>query len=298
MINIIWKKISYLTYVGYRQIKWMSGDKSPFGATMKLTSKCTLKCGHCPWLDSKSPDLPTMRWKELIEEVHVLGVRHLVFEGGEPTLRVDLTELVEFAQSKDMIVTIATNCTRPLNDYSPDRFLVSVDGLEETHDSLRRKGTFKKLLENIETTNIEKTALVSLSKINFAQIEDILDRFDKIFDGFWFSFVYDYNDKEKIMLSAKEKQQAAQKILSLLHRYPIINKPSYLKNVSKKRVCRDWLLYTVTADGKIHPGCMVDTVDSCRCDDCELACHREFSDFLEPKYFLHHLLDFINKALK
>ena len=172
------------------------------------------------------------------------------------------------------------------------------DGLEETHDSLRGKGAFKKLLENIGTTDIEKTALVSLSKINVEQIEDILVYFKDIFDDFWFSFVYDYEDKDKIMLDNIEKRKAAKQVLSLMNKYPIINKPSYLKNVGNNRVCRDWLLYTVTSDGEIHPGCMVDAVDSCRCEECELACHREFSDFLELKYFPYHLFDFLKKAFK
>jgi MoaA/NifB/PqqE/SkfB family radical SAM enzyme len=287
------KRLSYIPYVAYRQAKWLLGDRSPFAATLKLTTRCSLKCRHCPWTNDPGDDLPTSRWIEIITELSDKGARHLVLEGGEPTLRDDLQELIAFGQSKNMKVTVASNFTHPLEKYTPDRFLVSVDGMEQIHDRLRGKGAFKRIIENLPTTKVPRIALVSLSQENVHQIKDILDFFTPRLDGFWFSFVYDYEGNEKIALTAEEKKRAGADILTLKKNYPIINLPSYLQQAGTPRKCNDWLLMTVTADGAIHPGCMIEAVEPCRCDECELACHREFSDFVEPRLFPHHLLNYL-----
>jgi sulfatase maturation enzyme AslB (radical SAM superfamily) len=192
-----------------------------------------------------------------------------------------------------MNVTLATNATRPLNSYTPDRFLISIDGLEETHDRLRGAGVFARLLENLPGAKPPRIALVSLSRENVAEAEKILEFFTGKIEGFWFSFVYDYKGREQLALDAKEKKQAGQMLLELKNRFPIINKSSYLKRLTCSRPCRDWLLATVTADGNIHTGCMISALETCRCEECELACHREFSDFLEPRYFFSYLFDYL-----
>ena len=297
-MNEVVKKLSYIPYTAWRQVKWLAGDRSPFAATLKLTTRCTLKCRHCPWLDSETEDLPTQQWKEIIDKTYSLGARHLVMEGGEPTLRDDLNELIKHGQKKGMNVTLATNATRDLSAYTPDRFLVSVDGLEQTHDSIRGKGAFKRMKENLSSATSPTIALVSLSRENRDEIEEVLKYFTPLLDGFWFSFVYDYDCSEKLSLSPEEKKAAAKEIQALMNSYPIINKPSYLRRVGTKRQCRDWLLYTVTADGTVHKGCMVEAIDDCRCDDCELACHREFSDFLDPRLYPYHFIDYLIRLLQ
>src|SRR4030042_893767 len=131
------KQLLYLPYLAYRQARWLLGDRSPLGATCKLTTRCTLHCRHCPWTKHSLPDLSTERWLGLIDEVRRWGARHLVLEGGEPTLREDLPEIIGHARKRGMRTTLATSATRDLFAYLPDRFLVSVDGLPENHDRLR-----------------------------------------------------------------------------------------------------------------------------------------------------------------
>jgi MoaA/NifB/PqqE/SkfB family radical SAM enzyme len=285
----------YIPYTAYRQVRWLFGDRSPFGATLKLTTRCTLHCRHCPWLDRPEPDLPFARWRELIVEVHRRGARHLVLEGGEPTLREDLPELIQLGQSLGMKVTLATNASRPLEAYTPDRFLVSVDGLPPTHDRLRGQGAAERLLQNLPGARPPRVALVSLSRENAGEIEELLAFYAGRVEGFWFSFVYDYRPEDRLALSAEEKRRAAERILRLRGRYPIVNLPSYLRSAGVPRPCRDWLLLTVTADGVIQPGCMAAVSGPCRCDECELACHREFSDFVEPRLYLYHLRDYLRR---
>jgi len=286
IIKIIWFAFPFLL----RKIRWSFGDRSPISATLKLTTQCNLSCNHCPWLKQKNQEMSTGKWKNIIRKLKNRGVRFLVLEGGEPTLRKDLQELIEFGRSLGMIPIVATNCMRSLGAYRPEMFLVSIDGLRDEHDKLRGKGTFDCVLENLQTTNVHKRALISLSRDNTHQLEDILDFFAPLVDSFWFSFVYNYHTRESnAALSSEEKKVVASKILLLWKTYPIANSLSYLENIGSNRQCRDWLLSTVTSDGIVHSGCMIDALEPCRCEDCELACHRELSDTIysmrKPSFF-------------
>ena len=141
--------------------------------------------------------------------------------------------------------------------------LVSIDGLRDAHDRLRGKGTFNRVVENLSTTTVHKRALISLSRGNIHQLEDILAFFAPLVNSFWFSFVYDYHTREShAALSSEEKKVAATKILSLWKTYPIANSLSYLNNIGSHRQCRDWLLSTVTSDGTVHSGCMITDLHS------------------------------------
>lgn len=290
-LNETVERINFFLNMSYHQLRWGFDDRSPIAVTWKLTTRCTLHCRHCPWLEKKYPDLSADRCKELILYFKKRDVYYLVFEGGEPTLHKDLQELIEFGQNLGMEVTVVTNCTRSLGSFSPDIFLISIDGLWDEHDKLRGPGAFKRLLNNLSTTNIHKRALVSLSRDNVNQIDDILSFFSPLLDSFWFSFIYDYKEKNNsVALGSEEKKAVGAKLLSLKKDYPIVNSRNYLRKVGTSRKCKDWLLSTVTADGQIQSGCVVSAIEACRCDECELACHRELSDYIGSKIFLCHLL--------
>lgn len=62
---------------------------------------CNQKCLHCYAAGQpmgETAELTTEQWKELLEKLRRANVPQVTFTGGEPTLRNDLTELVEAAQ--------------------------------------------------------------------------------------------------------------------------------------------------------------------------------------------------------
>ena len=69
--------------------------------TKNGTWNCNCKCRHCyaagqPGAASK--ELSTAQWKDIIDRCRKAGIVQLTFTGGEPTLRKDLTELVDYAR--------------------------------------------------------------------------------------------------------------------------------------------------------------------------------------------------------
>ena len=62
---------------------------------------CNQKCVHCYAAgqeQAEEAELPTDDWKRIIDKCRAAGVTQLTFTGGEPTMRDDLFELVDYAR--------------------------------------------------------------------------------------------------------------------------------------------------------------------------------------------------------
>jgi hypothetical protein len=62
-------------------------------------------------------ELTTEEWKQILDEAWKAGIPHVTFTGGEPTLRDDLTELIEYAEKTGQVAGLLTDGRR-LQDAS------------------------------------------------------------------------------------------------------------------------------------------------------------------------------------
>src|SRR5512142_3034148 len=86
---------------------------APYRMDLALTYRCSNDCPHCYNARSRDyPELDTESWKRILDKLWDLGVPHIVFTGGEPTLRNVLPELIAYAQSKGQITGLNTNARR------------------------------------------------------------------------------------------------------------------------------------------------------------------------------------------
>lgn len=141
---------------------------------LHLTNNCNLKCPYCynksdrdykVMMEKKglfAPSLTTEEYKALIARVIECGVKHILFTGGEPLMRPDVFELLEFARAesegKDVTFEMLTNAilikedvAEKLCDYM-DGVTISLDGHERhMHESTRGKNTFAPTIRGIKT---------------------------------------------------------------------------------------------------------------------------------------------------
>ena len=83
---------------------------APLRMDLALTFKCQNNCIHCYAGGShESVELSTTQWKQVIDCLSQIGIFIVTFTGGEPTLREDLTELLQYAQDKGMVTGLITN---------------------------------------------------------------------------------------------------------------------------------------------------------------------------------------------
>lgn len=81
----------------------------PYRMDLALTYRCNLNCGHCYNQTRQKEELSTEQWKEVMKRIWDLGIPHVIFTGGEATLREDLRELIEFAETLGMVTGLLTN---------------------------------------------------------------------------------------------------------------------------------------------------------------------------------------------
>jgi len=89
---------------------------APYRMDLAITYRCNNDCTHCYNARPRDTmELTTAQWKEVIDRLWDLGIPHIVFTGGEPTLSEDLPELVAYAEHKGQVAGLNTNGRRLSN---------------------------------------------------------------------------------------------------------------------------------------------------------------------------------------
>jgi radical SAM protein with 4Fe4S-binding SPASM domain len=108
---------------------------APYRMDLALTYRCNNACAHCYNARSRNyPELSTQEWFSILDKLWALGIPHIVFTGGEPTLRDDLAELIHHAETNGQITGLNTN-GRKLKDASYVKSLVDA-GLDHVQITL------------------------------------------------------------------------------------------------------------------------------------------------------------------
>lgn len=158
----------------------------PSIAQWDVNNDCNLNCKHCRVLDKnkKDPQLTLKEAKELLAQLYYCGITKLNLSGGEPFIRKDIFEILDYAQRFEDIV-ITTNCTlldeakcKKLTQYPNTRLSISLDGIEQIHDEFRgKKGTFKKVVDTLpilNENNIKYSIRYTLSRDTIKDAKEVL----------------------------------------------------------------------------------------------------------------------------
>lgn len=158
--------------------------------TMELTYRCNEKCIHCyiPDQDRNQQELSTERIKILLDELRDYGVLDITFTGGDPFLRHDFLDIVEYARKNEFAVNIFTNgllATPDILDRLAELYLRSLQisiysTRPEKHDSVtcvpgswhRSIVTLKKAAERGIPINI-KAPLMSWTVNEYRSLVDL-----------------------------------------------------------------------------------------------------------------------------
>ncbi len=111
----------------------------PFYASYKITHKCNFRCKFCNVWKEKTPDLDTEGVKKVIDNIANSSIMVLSLEGGDPLLREDIGEILQYIDKTDMQVFITTS-ERDLTKYPMEEYVKYLDYLhisvDEGHKNL------------------------------------------------------------------------------------------------------------------------------------------------------------------
>jgi len=165
-----------------------SKDKKPV-VVWNVGQRCNLRCVHC-YSHSRdkeySGELNTEKGKNIIRDLADFGVPVLLFSGGEPLMRADILELIEYARALGIRAVVSTNGTLITKDLAKQLKKldlsyagISLDGLNETHDKFRGiKGSFNQAmtgLRNCQDAGIKVGLRFTINKKNVDEIPDIFE---------------------------------------------------------------------------------------------------------------------------
>src|SRR5512147_2866453 len=162
---------------------------APYRMDLAITYRCNNDCAHCYNARERTfPELNTEHWKLILDQLWTLGVPHIVFTGGEATLRNDLPELIAHAEANGQITGLNTNARRladekyvqKLLDAGLDHVQITVESCDEQiHDGMMRtKGAFKQTiqgLKNVLATRLYVMTNTTMLRTNVHKIPDTLD---------------------------------------------------------------------------------------------------------------------------
>lgn len=162
------------------------GLDAPICLTWELTYACNLSCVHCLSSSGRRDprELSTKQCKAVIDELQRMQVFYVNIGGGEPTVRSDFWELVDYATDHQVGVKFSTNGVRidetvaarlAASDYVDVQ--ISLDGATaEVNDAVRGPGSFDmavRALRNLKDAGFRDAKIsVVVTRHNVAQLDD------------------------------------------------------------------------------------------------------------------------------
>ncbi len=102
-----------ITFLGLDRIEpFKAPISAPYRMDLALTYRCNIDCAHCYNEDRPLTELTTDQWKDAMLKIRDAGIPHVVFTGGEATLREDLPDLIGWAESLGLVSGLLTNGVR------------------------------------------------------------------------------------------------------------------------------------------------------------------------------------------
>ena len=124
----------------------------------EITNRCNLNCRHCGSSCSSTGDSLTVGDVEtVLDSIRLPDKPMICLTGGEPLLHPDFFEIAECVRSRGFSWGMTTNATlideavaMKLRGAGMGTVSVSLDGLEDTHDTLRQgKGSWRLAMRGI-----------------------------------------------------------------------------------------------------------------------------------------------------
>jgi mycofactocin radical SAM maturase len=170
------------------------GLDSPICLTWELTYACNLSCIHCLSSSGRRDprELSTAECKALIDEFERMQVFYVNIGGGEPTVRPDFWELVDYATAHHIGVKFSTNGVKitpaiaarlARSDYVDVQ--ISLDGATaEVNDAVRGRSSFDtalRAMQNLADAGFRGFKIsVVMTRHNVGQLDEfqaLADRF-------------------------------------------------------------------------------------------------------------------------
>ena len=151
----------------------------PHHAQWLVTRKCNYRCAGCNvWKEQDQGELSAADIKKGLDILKNLGIVELVISGGDPLLRDDIGEIIDYA-TKLFVTTVYDNGSMAAKKIDllrkVDFVAISIDSLDEAkNDEIKNvPGAWKRAMETVETLHnkgINVSVTPTISQKNLYEI--------------------------------------------------------------------------------------------------------------------------------
>lgn len=256
-----------------RRLRVAGGQKLPLIAGHKLLYRCNLECDMCPfWRRPDEKLLSVEAERRLLAKLADSGVLFMGFEGGEPLLRRDLTEILEEAHERfhTSLVTNGMLLDRRIAEFARhlDFLFVSIDGSRELHDQLRGvSGSFDRAIRGIVAARDHVPLAISttLTRRSLVDAPQMVELARSMQVGINFQVAYDYSQAGPLSPAGPVFRSTLEQLRELKRGgAPIVNSLAYFDGVlgswfngGNGWECKPWLTINIDPAGRIVLPCYV-----------------------------------------
>ncbi|MCX7857015.1 MAG: radical SAM protein [Deltaproteobacteria bacterium] len=157
-------------------------QKPPVHVGWIITTKCNINCMHCYSSKFGEEELEDEKKFLLVKELSEAGVKKVDLTGGEIFILPNILDLIGYISSLGIELTIFTNGTlltagvvELLSNYQPN-IVLSLDGAKkETHETLRGKNSWEKVMNAarlLKERGIFFSTLTAINGYNYTEVEE------------------------------------------------------------------------------------------------------------------------------
>jgi len=182
------------------------GHRSPLLSYLLVTNRCNLDCVYCYSEEHKfgNHDFHLEEIYRIVDQLKKSGTILISISGGEPTIRKDLGEIIDYISEKGMMVELLTSgyfLEKHLDSLKNLDFLaISIDGDENTHDKNRGAGSYKAAMNALKLAherNIHTRVHITLTRENEDSLAHVME------------IAKNYNVKVNTAVAAKHRDNPA-----------------------------------------------------------------------------------------
>jgi radical SAM protein with 4Fe4S-binding SPASM domain len=155
----------------------------PITAVWEITMGCNMRCKHCgSSCENALPgELTTEEALGLCDDLGKLGFQWITLSGGEPTIRKDWYLIAKRLNENGIIPNVITNgwlLDEKILDQAVtagvNTIAISLDGLKETHDYIRKSGSFDRIMTALDLMQRKGGVFYSvITTINHINIHEL-----------------------------------------------------------------------------------------------------------------------------
>lgn len=225
--------IDLQTLLGYKKPRQRDFSERIWFVPFNITFRCDLNCNFCYAKGRSNEELTTDEIKtHVIDNIADSKARWIGFTGGDPLIRPDIFELIEYAKEKGLDTVLGTNGLllteeriKQLADIGATRIGIGISGIGGLYSKVMGGGSFETvdyMIRMCKDYGFEISLRAVTTKDNYSTFLDMVDYAHdlEVYKFCRYNMIYAGNATSDIDISNQEKYNLVMALIQKQRDYP------------------------------------------------------------------------------